>query len=75
MADGVGSGVELAPLRGKVVLDLTEFNEAVEDLKSSVDSITDSLSENIGTIAEQMGDLRKQFSRPLNIKVAGNPSH
>ena len=70
MADGVGSGVELAPLRGKVVLDLTEFNEALEDLESSVDSITDSLSESLEIITNKMSEFRDQFKEPLNIQVA-----
>lgn len=70
MADGVGSGVELAPLRGKVVLDLTEFNEALEELESSVDSITDSLTESLESITNKLSEFRDQFKEPINIKVA-----
>lgn len=41
MAD-TGEGLELAPLRAKVVLDLSEFNSAIDELKDKTEELGDS---------------------------------
>lgn len=38
-----GEGVELAPLRGSIILDLSSFDDAIEQIESRIESLTDSL--------------------------------
>lgn len=65
----MADGVELAPLRGKIILDISDFNEAEEQLASNVDNLTSKITESFQTLGEQVGTLREKLEKPIDVQV------
>lgn len=68
----MADGVELAPLRGKVVLDLTEFNEGLEKLEDGVSSLTEKLAESFDVLTEKMNSFKSDLETPIDVNVDVN---
>lgn len=68
----MADGVELAPLRGKIILDISDFNEVLDNLESSVDCLTEKLTESFNVLAEKMDALKLDLSAPIDVNVDVN---